>query len=184
MGRCFGAGEVWVGRFCIRSCRRSCGGRRHATRWESPPPVEPSAHVSRQIQRFEQRPAPGTQLSGWEGKSCTTVHGLLLGLQQVETRLLRMVRSGRLAHRQALRKGRAEHETGPMDPGLRRSLLDSQDTGDRALDGTAEKVTPGGRARPTACGEGVSANIDGRPEIVNGMSCVSSLEHGTNAMLQ
>jgi len=83
--------------------------------------------VASEIESGEHGTAACAQLFGREGEGHATIHGVLLGLQQIEAHLSVVIRRRRLANRQVLEERAAQAQTRAMDARLHRSLLQPED---------------------------------------------------------
>jgi hypothetical protein len=87
-------------------------------------------YVAPEVERGEHRAAPCAKLFSRERKRHTAIHGILLGLQQVETHLSIVIRRRRGSQGQMREERSAQNQTRAMHARLHCCLLQSEDPGD------------------------------------------------------
>ena len=86
-------------------------------------------HVAAEVERGEHGTATRAQLFGREGERHTAIHGVLLGLQQIEAHLSVVIGRRRGSNRQVLEERATQAQTRAMHPRLHRGLLQPEDPG-------------------------------------------------------
>ena len=120
-------------RFGLPKGKRSARGRLVENRlpqglWK-PIEIELTTGIEGQIERRHQGPAARTELIRRYRELDSAIESLLLGAQEIQADLPRMIRRRFLALGKSLGQFLSEGQSGTVNPGLDRCLLETQDVG-------------------------------------------------------